>query len=163
MNDLRVGTGYDVHAFADGRPCVLGGVTIPHERGLQGHSDADVLSHAIGDALLGAAALGDIGRHFPDDDEQYRDISSLVLLQRIVDALGESGYTVSNVDATVVAERPKLSPFVPLMRSRIGAALGLPDDRVSVKATTSERLGFTGREEGIAAHAVVLIRSADGG
>ncbi len=163
MDDIRVGTGYDVHAFADGRPCVLGGVTIPHERGLQGHSDADVLSHAIGDALLGAAALGDIGKHFPDDDEQFRDISSLLLLQRIVDVLRESGYTVSNVDATVVAERPKLSSFVPLMRSRIGAALGLPDDRVSVKATTSERLGFTGREEGIAAHAVVLIRSADGG
>lgn len=163
MDDIRVGTGYDVHAFADGRPCVLGGVTIPHERGLQGHSDADVLAHAIGDALLGAAALGDIGKHFPDDDEQYRDVSSLLLLQRIVDALGESGYTVSNVDATVVAERPKLSSFVPLMRSRISAALGLPDDRVSVKATTSERLGFTGREEGIAAHAVVLIRSAHGG
>ena len=163
MDDIRVGTGYDVHAFADGRPCVLGGVNIPHERGLQGHSDADVLSHAIGDALLGAAALGDIGKHFPDDDEQFRDISSLLLLQRIVDALRESGYTVSNVDATVVAERPKLSSFVPLMRSRIGAALGLPDDRVSVKATTSERLGFTGREEGIAAHAVVLIRSSDGG
>lgn len=163
MADIRVGTGYDVHAFADGRPCVIGGVTIPHERGLLGHSDADVLSHAIGDALLGAAALGDIGIHFPDNDDKYRDISSLVLLQRIVDALGESGYTVSNVDATVVAERPKLSPFVPLMRSRIGAALGLPDDRVSIKATTSERLGFTGREEGIAAHAVVLIRSEDGG
>ena len=163
MDDLRVGTGYDVHAFADGRPCVLGGVTIPHERGLQGHSDADVLSHAIGDALLGAAALGDIGKHFPDNDEQYRDISSLLLLQRIVDALGESGYTVSNVDATIVAERPKLSSFVPLIRSRIGETLGLPDDRVSIKATTSERLGFTGREEGIAAHAVALIRSAGGG
>lgn len=163
MDEMRVGTGYDVHAFAEDRPCVLGGVTIPHERGLQGHSDADVLSHAIGDALLGAAALGDIGVFFPDDDEQYRGISSLVLLQRIVDALGESGYTVSNVDATVVAERPKLSPFVPLMRRRIGAALGLPDDRVSIKATTSERLGFTGREEGIAAHAVVLIRSVESG
>lgn len=163
MDEMRVGTGYDVHAFAEDRPCVLGGVTIPHERGLQGHSDADVLSHAIGDALLGAAALGDIGVFFPDDDEQYRGISSLVLLQRIVDALGESGYTVSNVDATVVAERPKLSPFVSLMRSRIGAALGLPDDRVSIKATTSERLGFTGREEGIAAHAVVLIRSVESG
>ena len=163
MADIRVGTGYDVHAFTDDRPCVLGGVTIPHKRGLLGHSDADVLSHAIGDALLGAAALGDIGVYFPDNDERYRDISSLVLLQRIVDALGESGYTVSNVDATVVAERPKLSPFVPLMRKRIGAALGLPDDRVSIKATTSEKLGFTGREEGIAAHAVVLIRSEDGG
>ncbi len=161
MDDIRVGTGYDVHAFADDRPCILGGVTIPHERGLLGHSDADVLSHAIGDALLGAAALGDIGLHFPDNDARFRDISSLVLLQRIVDALGESGYTVSNVDATVVAERPKLSPFVPLMRSRIGAALGLANDRVSIKATTSERLGFTGREEGIAAHAVVLIHSAN--
>ncbi len=163
MDDIRAGTGYDVHAFAEGRPLVLGGVTIPHERGLQGHSDADVLSHAIGDAMLGAAGLGDIGIHFPDDDARYRGISSLVLLQRIVDALGESGYTISNVDATVVAERPKLSPYVSQMRSRIGKALGLPDDRVSIKATTSERLGFTGREEGIAAHAVVLIRSADGG
>ena len=163
MDDIRAGTGYDVHAFAEGRPLVLGGVTIPHERGLQGHSDADVLSHAIGDAMLGAAGLGDIGIHFPDTDARYRGISSLVLLQRIVDALGESGYTISNVDATVVAERPKLSPYVSQMRSRIGKALGLPDDRVSIKATTSERLGFTGREEGIAAHAVVLIRSADGG
>ncbi|MXY50233.1 MAG: 2-C-methyl-D-erythritol 2,4-cyclodiphosphate synthase [Gemmatimonadetes bacterium] len=163
MDDIRVGTGYDVHAFAEGRPLVLGGVTIPHERGLQGHSDADVLSHAIGDAMLGAAGLGDIGTHFPDTDARYRGISSLVLLQRIIDALGESGYTVTNVDATVVAERPKLSPFVPRMRDRIGEALGLPEDRVSIKATTSERLGFTGREEGIAALAVVLIRSADGG
>ena len=163
MDDIRAGTGYDVHAFAEGRPLVLGGVTIPHERGLQAHSDAAVLSHAIGDAMLGAAGLGDIGIHFPDSDARYRGISSLVLLQRIVDALGESGYTISNVDATVVAERPKLSPYVSQMRSRIGEALGLPDDRVSIKATTSERLGFTGREEGIAAHAVVLIRSADGG
>lgn len=163
MDDIRVGTGYDVHAFAEGRPLVLGGVTIPHERGLQGHSDADVLSHAVGDAMLGAAGLGDIGIHFPDDDARYRGISSLVLLQRIVDALGESGYTVTNVDATVVAERPKLSPYVQQMRSRIGEALGLQEDRVSIKATTSEKLGFTGREEGIAAHAVVLIRSADGG
>ncbi len=162
MNDIRVGTGYDVHAFVEGRPCVLGGVTIPHARGLQGHSDADVLSHAIGDAILGAAALGDIGRHFPDDDPRYRGISSLLLLQRIVDALAEAGYTVSNVDATVVAERPKLASFVPLMRNRIGEALGLPDDRVSIKATTSEKLGFTGREEGIAAHAVALIRSGGG-
>ena len=163
MDDIRVGTGYDVHAFAEGTPLVLGGVTIPHEHGLRGHSDADVLSHAIGDAILGAAGLGDIGIHFPDTDARYRGISSLVLLQRIIDALGESGYTVTNVDATVVAERPKLSPFVPLMRRRVGEALGLPDDRVSIKATTSERLGFTGREEGIAAHAVVLIRSAGGG
>ena len=161
MNNIRIGTGYDVHAFADDRPCVIGGVLIPHEQGLLGHSDADVLSHAIGDALLGAAALGDIGIHFPETDERYKNISSLILLQRIVDALAESGYTVSNVDATIVAERPKLSPFIPLMKKRIGEALALRDDDVSIKATTSEKLGFCGREEGIAAQAVVLICSVD--
>ena len=161
MNNIRIGTGYDVHAFADDRPCVIGGVLIPHERGLLGHSDADVLSHAIGDALLGAAALGDIGIHFPETDERYKNISSLILLQRIVDALAESGYTVSNVDATIVAERPKLSPFIPLMKKRIGEALALRDDDVSIKATTSEKLGICGREEGIAAQAVVLICSVD--
>ena len=159
MNDIRVGIGYDVHAFADNRPCILGGVNIPHERGLEGHSDADVLSHAIGDAILGAASLGDIGVHFPENDEHYRGISSLVLLQRIVDVLVESGYTMSNVDATIVAERPKLAPFVSQMQNQISAAIKLPKNRVSIKATTSEKLGFTGREEGIAAHAVVLICS----
>ena len=159
MNDIRVGIVYDVHAFADNRPCILGGVNIPHERGLEGHSDADVLSHAIGDAILGAASLGDIGVHFPENDEHYRGISSLVLLQRIVDVLVESGYTMSNVDATIVAERPKLAPFVSQMQNQISAAIKLPKNRVSIKATTSEKLGFTGREEGIAAHAVVLICS----
>lgn len=161
MDKIRIGTGYDVHAFADDRPCIIGGVLIPHERGLLGHSDADVLSHAIGDALLGAAALGDIGIYFPENDERYKDISSLILLQQIVDALAKSGYTVSNVDATIVAERPRLSPFIPLMRMRISEVLGLPDNHVSIKATTSEKLGFCGREEGIAAQAVVLIHSAD--
>jgi len=162
MNDLRVGTGYDVHAFAENRPCIIGGVDVPHRLGLAGHSDADVLCHALGDAILGAAALGDIGVHFPDTDSEYQDISSLLLLQRIVDVLENSGYTVSNVDATVVAEFPKLKPYIPAMQERIGEALGLPLDRVSIKATTSEKLGFTGKEEGIAAHAVALIRSIDG-
>jgi len=161
MTDIRVGYGYDVHALVEGRSCIIGGVTIPHDRGLFGHSDADVLCHAIGDALLGAAALGDIGWHFPDTDEQYRDISSIILLERIVDVVQEAGYTVSNVDATVVAQRPKLAPHIMAIRSEIGKALGFSVDRVSVKATTSEQLGFTGREEGIAAHAVVLIQSID--
>jgi 2-C-methyl-D-erythritol 2,4-cyclodiphosphate synthase len=159
MPDIRVGFGYDVHPFAEGRACVLGGVSIAHERGLLGHSDADVLAHAIGDALLGAAGLGDLGRHFPDTDERYRGVSSLHLLERIVVLLGEAGYGVANVDATVVAQRPRLAPFVPVMRERLGAALGIPAGRVSVKATTSEGLGFAGREEGIAAYAVALIRA----
>lgn len=161
MTDIRVGYGYDVHALVEDRPCIIGGVTIPHDKGLLGHSDADVLAHAIGDALLGAAALGDIGQHFPDTDEQYRDISSIILLERIVDVVQEAGYTISNVDATVVAQRPKLMPHIMTMRQEIGKAIGLSVDRVSVKATTSEWLGFTGREEGIAAHAVILIQSID--
>ena len=161
MTDIRVGYGYDVHALAADRPCIIGGVTIPHDSGLFGHSDADVLSHAIGDALLGAVALGDIGHHFPDTDEQYHGVSSILLLERIVDVVKEAGYTVSNVDATVVAQRPKLAPHIMTIRREIGKALGLSVDRVSVKATTSEWLGFTGREEGIAAHAVVLTQSID--
>ncbi|MBM3264302.1 MAG: 2-C-methyl-D-erythritol 2,4-cyclodiphosphate synthase [candidate division Zixibacteria bacterium] len=155
--DIRVGFGFDVHVFAENRACILGGVSIPHERGLLGHSDADALSHAIGDALLGAAALGDIGHHFPDTDARYRGVSSLYLLEEIRRLVRESGYSISNVDVTVVAQRPKLAPFVPAMRERIGLALDIPASRVSVKATTSERLGFTGREEGIAAYAVALI------
>jgi 2-C-methyl-D-erythritol 2,4-cyclodiphosphate synthase len=161
MTDIRVGYGYDVHALVADRPCIIGGVTIPHDSGLLGHSDADVLSHAIGDALLGAVALGDIGHHFPDTDEQYHGVSSILLLERIVDVVKEAGYTVSNVDATVVAQRPKLAPHIMTIRREIGKALGLSVDRVSVKATTSEWLGFTGREEGIAAHAVVLTQSID--
>jgi 2-C-methyl-D-erythritol 2,4-cyclodiphosphate synthase len=161
MTDIRVGYGYDVHALVADRPCIIGGVTIPHDSGLLGHSDADVLSHAIGDALLGAVALGDIGHHFPDTDEQYHGVSSILLLERIVDVVKEAGYTLSNVDATVVAQRPKLAPHIMTIRREIGKALGLSVDRVSVKATTSEWLGFTGREEGIAAHAVVLTQSID--
>jgi 2-C-methyl-D-erythritol 2,4-cyclodiphosphate synthase len=161
MTDIRVGYGYDVHALVADRPCIIGGVTIPHDSGLLGHSDADVLSHAIGDALLGAVALGDIGHHFPDTDEQYHGVSSILLLEHIVDVVKEAGYTVSNVDATVVAQRPKLAPHIMTIRREIGKALGLSVDRVSVKATTSEWLGFTGREEGIAAHAVVLTQSID--
>lgn len=161
MTDIRVGYGYDVHALVADRPCIIGGVTIPHDSGLLGHSDADVLSHAIGDALLGAVALGDIGHHFPDTDEQYHGVSSVLLLERIVDVVKEAGYTLSNVDATVVAQRPKLAPHIMTIRREIGKALGLSVDRVSVKATTSEWLGFTGREEGIAAHAVVLTQSID--
>lgn len=153
----RVGFGYDVHQLVKGRALVLGGVNIPFERGLIGHSDADVLAHAIGDALLGAAALGDIGRHFPDTDEKYRDVDSLWLLQQIVIRIAEVGYEIGNVDATVVAQRPRLAPHIDAMRQRLAAALGIDRNGVSVKATTSERLGFMGREEGIAAHAVVLI------
>jgi len=153
----RVGFGYDVHQLVKGRALVLGGVDIPFERGLIGHSDADVLAHAIGDALLGAAALGDIGRHFPDTDEKYREVDSLWLLQQIVMRIAEAGYEIGNVDATVVAQRPKLAPHIDAMRQRLSAALGIDRNGVSVKATTSERLGFMGREEGIAAHAVVLI------
>ncbi len=154
---MRIGFGYDVHAFVEGRALVLGGVTIPHTQGLLGHSDADVLLHAISDALLGAAALGDIGRHFPDSDPTYEGISSLILLERVMNILRSAGYTVSNVDSTLVLQRPRLAPFVPRMTEEISRAMGLPVSRVSVKATTTEKLGFTGREEGIAAYAVVLI------
>ena len=156
---IRVGVGYDVHATALGRKLVLGGVEIPHERGLAGHSDADVALHALCDALLGAAALGDIGGHFPDTDPAYKDVSSLVLLERVRAVLEEKGFQPLNVDLTVVAQEPKLATYVPEMRKRIAACLELPPDGVSVKATTTERLGFTGREEGIAAHAVCTIHS----
>jgi 2-C-methyl-D-erythritol 2,4-cyclodiphosphate synthase len=152
-----VGFGYDVHAFAPHRPLVLGGVRVPHSHGLQGHSDADVLLHAICDALLGAAALGDIGRHFPDTDESYRGVSSLELLEKTIRLLLEHGFTIGNIDSTVVAQVPRLAPHIVRMRERIAMAAGMPVDRVGVKATTTERLGFTGREEGIAAYAVVLI------
>ena len=157
---FRVGVGWDAHRFQAGRRLVLGGVEIPHERGLAGHSDADVLTHAICDALLGAAALGDIGRHFPDEDEAYRDADSLELLARVAALLGEAGMAPWNVDAVVVAERPRLAPYVPAMREALSAALGVSPDVVGVKATTSEGLGFAGREEGIAAQAVCAIRAA---
>jgi 2-C-methyl-D-erythritol 2,4-cyclodiphosphate synthase len=155
--DTRIGIGYDVHRLAPDRGLVLGGVAIPFELGLLGHSDADVALHAIMDALLGAAALGDIGQHFPPGDETYRGADSRALLVRVRELLRERGWQPVNVDCTIVAERPKLAPHTPAMRAAIGADLGLPIDAVSVKATTNERIGFIGREEGIAAMAVALI------
>lgn len=154
---MRIGNGYDVHRFASGRKLILGGVDVPHEKGLDGHSDADVLLHAIMDAMLGAAALGDIGQHFPDTDEAYRGISSLKLLQHTAALLAQEGYAVVNIDSIIIAQRPKLMPYLPQMRSNIAQAVGLEPDGVSVKATTTEHLGFEGREEGISALAVVLI------
>ena len=154
---MRIGHGYDVHRLVEGRKLVLGGVDIPFEKGLLGHSDADVLTHAVMDALLGAAALGDIGKLFPDSDPAYEGADSLALLRRVAEALDENGYKIGNVDATVLAQRPKLAPHIPLMRQRLATAMGVDPDRVSVKATTEEGLGFTGSGEGIAAHAVALI------
>ncbi len=154
---MRIGHGYDVHAFAEGRRLVLGGVDVPHSKGLMGHSDADVLTHAVCDALLGAAALGDIGGHFPDTDPAYKGADSLLLLKAVAKLLKDKGYRVVNVDSTVIAQKPKLAPFIGQMRQNLAEAMGLQLDEVSVKATTEEHLGFTGREEGIAAHALCLI------
>lgn len=154
---MRIGHGYDVHRLVEGRRLILGGVEIPFEKGLLGHSDADVLTHAIMDALLGAAALGDIGKLFPDSDPAYEGADSLKLLERVVEVLKENGYMVGNVDATVLAQRPKLAPHIPQMRERLARAMGTDMGRVSVKATTEEGLSFTGAGEGIAAHAVALI------
>ena len=153
----RIGLGYDVHRLTEGRPLVLGGVTIPFERGLLGHSDADVLLHALMDALLGAAALGDIGRLFPDSDERYRGADSRVLLREVADLLERSGFSVGNVDVTLIAQRPKIAPYVPRMRENIAADLKLPLEAVSVKATTEEGLGFTGSGEGMAAQAIAML------
>jgi 2-C-methyl-D-erythritol 2,4-cyclodiphosphate synthase len=157
---IRIGHGFDVHALVAGRRCVIGGVDIPHDKGLEGHSDADVLLHAICDALLGAAALGDIGKHFPNTDARYQGIDSRQLLRHVAGLLKQQGYAVVNVDATVIAEAPKLAPHITQMCSHIAADLSVVVDRVNVKATTSERLGFTGRGEGIAAEAVCLIEKA---
>lgn len=154
---MRVGHGFDVHAFASGRRLVLGGVDVPYEKGLAGHSDADVLLHAICDACLGAAGLGDIGRHFPDTDSRYENIDSRELLREVGERLRREGWRVSNVDSTVVAQAPKLAPYLDTMRDNIAADLGLDNNQVNVKATTTEKLGYTGRGEGIAAYAVVLI------
>jgi len=154
---VRIGHGYDVHRLTEGRRLILGGVEIPFEKGLLGHSDADVLAHAVMDALLGAAALGDIGTLFPDSDPAYEGADSLSLLRRVAGVLEENGYKVGNVDATVLAQRPKLAPHIPLMRERLAAAMGIGPEQVSVKATTEEGLGFTGTGEGMAAHAVALI------
>ena len=154
---IRIGHGYDVHAFADNRKCIIGGVDIPCERGLLGHSDADVLLHAISDSLLGAAALGDIGKHFPDTDPAFKGADSLVLLRHVVELIHSKGYKVVNVDATVIAQAPKMAPHIPQMRENIANALCVDVDFVNVKATTEEKLGFTGRKEGISAHCVCLI------
>ena len=157
MTKLRVGHGYDVHRLVEGRALILGGVTVPFDRGLLGHSDADVLTHAVMDALLGAATLGDIGQLFPDSDAAYAGADSIALLERVTALLREHGWQVGNVDATVVAQAPRLAPYIPDMRRRLAEAMGLDVDCVSVKATTEERLGFTGSGEGMAAHAVALI------
>ena len=154
---MRIGHGYDVHRLVEGRKFILGGVEISNDKGLLGHSDADVLLHAISDSLLGAAALGDIGKHFPDSDEKYKGANSLVLLSSVAEILNQNGFFVVNIDATVIAQRPKLSPYIDLMRENIAATLCIEKSYVSVKATTEEGLGFTGAGEGIAAHAVCLI------
>ena len=158
---MRIGHGYDVHRLVENQSLVLGGVEIPHSRGLLGHSDADVLTHAVSDALLGAVALGDIGQHFPDSDEQYKGASSLVLLKFVVDLLARKGYTPYCLDSTLQCQEPKLAPFIPKMRIRLAEALNIPVERVSVKATTTEGLGFVGRKEGIAAHAVALVNEIE--
>lgn len=155
---MRIGFGYDVHKLAENRKLILGGVDIPHDVGLLGHSDADVLVHAIMDALLGAAALGDIGKHFPDTSSDFKDINSLVLLKKVKELLSENGYDIVNIDSTIVAQAPKLAPFIEEMRKQIALTLDLGVNSISVKATTTENLGFEGRKEGISAYAVCLIR-----
>ena len=154
---MRIGEGYDVHRMADGRPCILGGVRIPFEKGPLGHSDADVLTHAVMDALLGAAGLGDIGLWFPDNDDRYLNADSMDLLRVVVSALGERGFRISNLDATLIAQRPKIGPYREEMRLRLAEILGIAPERVNVKATTEEGLGFTGDGSGIAARAVCLL------
>ena len=156
---MRIGQGYDVHRLVEGRKLIIGGVDIPYEKGLLGHSDADVLLHAVMDALLGAAALGDIGQHFPDSDERYKGMSSIALLKEVGKILQENGYMIENIDSTVIAQRPKLLPYRPQMAENIAAALGIEKEQVSVKATTEEGLGFTGTGEGISAQAIALLSS----
>lgn len=154
---MRVGMGYDVHRLTEGRKLILGGVEIPWEKGLLGHSDADVLVHAVMDALLGAAALGDIGKHFPDTDPAYKGISSILLLRHVTELLKKNGYAIGNVDATIIAQKPKMAPHILKMRENMAEAMGISVDCLNVKATTEEGLGFTGREEGIAAQAICLL------
>ncbi len=156
---MRVGIGYDVHAFAKDRDLIMGGVKIEYELGLLGHSDADVLLHAIMDALLGAAALGDIGKHFPDTDEKYKGISSIELLKHVAKLIEDNGYSIENIDSIIVAQAPKMAMHIEEMRTNIAKALGTDISRISVKATTEERLGFTGRKEGIAAHAICMLNN----
>lgn len=159
MENFRIGHGYDVHRLTEGRPLILGGVSVPYERGLLGHSDADVLLHAIMDAVLGALALGDIGKHFPDTDERYRGADSTLLARAVFEKMDAAGYRIGNLDATVIAQRPKLSPYLFAMRERIAEIFSCDPSLVSVKATTEEGLGFTGSGEGMAAHAVCLLAS----
>jgi 2-C-methyl-D-erythritol 2,4-cyclodiphosphate synthase len=154
---MRIGHGYDVHPLVAGRDLVLGGVKIPHTKGLHGHSDADVLIHAICDACLGAAGLGDIGRHFPDTDPQYKNIDSRKLLRKVKEAVAERGWKIANIDSTIVAQAPRFTPYIKEMAFNIASDLGVAQDSVNIKATTTEKLGFAGREEGIAAHAVALL------
>lgn len=154
---IRVGMGYDVHKLTEGRDLILGGVKIPWEKGLLGHSDADVLIHAIMDALLGAAALGDIGQHFPDTDPAYEGISSVKLLEHVASLLEKKGYGVGNIDAVIIAQKPKMAPHIPQMRTNMAKAMGIEESQLNIKATTEEKLGFTGREEGIASQAICLL------
>ena len=154
---IRVGMGFDVHKLVEGRDLWLGGIKIGHSMGLQGHSDADVLLHAVSDALLGAANMRDIGFHFPDTSAKTLDMDSKIILQRVVELIGEKGYRVGNIDATICAERPKINPHVPAMKACMASVMGIDEDQISIKATTTERLGFTGREEGMSAYAVCLI------
>ncbi len=154
---MRIGHGYDVHRLVEGRDLILGGVKIPYEKGLLGHSDADVLLHAVSDALLGAAGLGDIGRHFPDTDPKYKGADSLELLRQVYRKISEKGYRVGNIDVTMIAQRPKLKDYIPQMQANIAAAVETAPDRVNVKATTEEKLGFTGTGEGMSCHAVCLL------
>ncbi len=160
---FRIGFGYDVHRLVEGRPLILGGCPIPHSFGLLGHSDADVLTHAVMDAILGALAMGDIGRHFPDSDPAYKGTDSLILLQKVMTWAKEKGFRLNNLDTTLVAQEPKLSPHIPDMRAKLSDILDLSMDRLNIKATTCEGLGFTGRKEGIAAYAVVSLLALDGG
>lgn len=159
MTDIRIGHGYDAHRFAENRPLVLGGITVPHTKGLWGHSDADVLLHALMDAMLGALALGDIGTHFPDTDEAYRGADSLKLLAQVNTIIKNHGFALCNADITVIAQEPKLAAYIPLMREKIAQTLGSRLDAISVKATTTEKMGFEGRAEGISCHAVCLLKN----
>ena len=158
---IRIGHGYDVHKLVEGRKLILGGVDIPHETGLLGHSDADVVVHAIMDAMLGALALGDIGKHFPDNDPAYSGADSILLLKRVAEIISEQGYSVGNIDSTIICQAPKLAPHIDVMRKNISEAIGCDISRVSVKATTEEKLGFTGAKEGISAHAVCVLCRSD--
>ena len=155
--NFRIGYGFDVHALQEGRPFILGGITIPSSFGPLGHSDADVLIHAICDALLGAAALGDIGLHFPDNSNEFKNIDSKILLQRVIYLLKEKNYTIVNIDSTVILEKPKIAPHIPAMREALSEVMGIPIEDISIKATTNEKMGYVGRQEGVCAHAVALI------